>query len=202
MVQILKEELKESILISARQEFIRHGFLNASMRTISKNSKCALGNIYNYFENKDAIFKEVVSPALNILDEIKTGLDTNKELNYLKLDKSEAYFEQIVDFLDEHRENLKLIAFNSYGSKLQNYTDEWIEHYSRYEYAYLRKKAKEHKDIFKNIPSKFFIRNLSGFFFKTALELVNQDLPKDKLASGIEEIFGFVYQGWGYYAEF
>lgn len=61
----LSPKTKKTIIDVATQEFFDYGFEGANMRTIAKKSNIAVGNIYRYFKNKDALFAEVVSPAFN-----------------------------------------------------------------------------------------------------------------------------------------
>ncbi|MEG0373960.1 MAG: TetR/AcrR family transcriptional regulator, partial [Enterococcus sp.] len=59
-MQVKKEEMRLEILKAAESEFYIRGYRDASMRTISKKANTTLGNIYNYFENKDALFDAVI----------------------------------------------------------------------------------------------------------------------------------------------
>ena len=60
-MQIIKEDLRNVILEQAEKEFLKNGFSNSSLRTIAKNSGTTIGNVYHYFENKEAIFDALVS---------------------------------------------------------------------------------------------------------------------------------------------
>lgn len=60
-MQYKKEEMKNSILKQAEEEFFENGFKDASLRNIAKKANTTLGNIYNYFKNKEAILDELVS---------------------------------------------------------------------------------------------------------------------------------------------
>ena len=62
-MKVLKDEIYESILSVARQEFLRKGYKEASMRNIAQKANVGLSNIYNYFKNKGEIYKTVVNPA-------------------------------------------------------------------------------------------------------------------------------------------
>ena len=44
----------------ARQQFERKGYSKTSMRDIAELAGVGVGNIYNYFTNKDELFREVV----------------------------------------------------------------------------------------------------------------------------------------------
>ena len=64
MPQILKTEIKESILQSALDAFLEKGYRNASMQEIARGAGIAAGNIYNYFKNKEEILATLISPVL------------------------------------------------------------------------------------------------------------------------------------------
>lgn len=59
-MQVIKEELKAVILEKAEKEFLQKGFEHASLRNIVKESHTSIGNVYNYFASKEALFDELV----------------------------------------------------------------------------------------------------------------------------------------------
>jgi AcrR family transcriptional regulator len=59
-LQYKKEELKAIIIEKAENEFLQKGYENASLRRIAKESGTTIGNLYHYFENKEALFDELV----------------------------------------------------------------------------------------------------------------------------------------------
>lgn len=59
-MQIKKEEVKTAILKNAELEFYLNGFEKASIRKIVKSSGTTIGNFYNYFDSKEALFEQVV----------------------------------------------------------------------------------------------------------------------------------------------
>lgn len=59
-MQIKKEEIRAEILAAAEKEFLKRGYKNASMRTIATKSNTTLGNLYNYFDNKETILGAVI----------------------------------------------------------------------------------------------------------------------------------------------
>ncbi|SDM95612.1 TetR/AcrR family transcriptional regulator [Acetanaerobacterium elongatum] len=61
-MQYKKEELMAVILQNAEREFMHKGYQNASLRVIAKNSGTTIGNLYHYFENKEALFETLVKP--------------------------------------------------------------------------------------------------------------------------------------------
>ena len=54
------ERTRQSILQAAYELFLEKGFAATSVREIAERSDLALGGIYNHFENKAAIFSELM----------------------------------------------------------------------------------------------------------------------------------------------
>jgi len=54
------ERTRQSILQAAYELFIEKGYAATSMRAIAERTGLALGGIYNHFENKEAIFSELI----------------------------------------------------------------------------------------------------------------------------------------------
>ena len=54
------ERTRQSILQAAYELFLENGYAATSMREIAERTGLALGGIYNHFENKQAIFSELV----------------------------------------------------------------------------------------------------------------------------------------------
>lgn len=60
-MQYKKNELNDIILQNALSEFLQKGFRNASLRNIAKASGTTIGNLYHYYENKEALFDALVN---------------------------------------------------------------------------------------------------------------------------------------------
>lgn len=64
-MQVKKEEVHMALMHAAEQEFLEKGFMQASLRQIVKAAGTTIGNFYNYFENKEAIFEALVEAEYN-----------------------------------------------------------------------------------------------------------------------------------------
>lgn len=78
-MQIKKEDIEQTILMCARDEFVLHGYEDASMRTIAKKANTSLGNIYHYFPNKKAILDHLLQP---IVKQVKKDLEEHVSWEY------------------------------------------------------------------------------------------------------------------------
>ena len=54
------ERTRRSILDAAYHLFLEQGYSATSMRQIARNAGLALGGIYNHFDSKQAIFREII----------------------------------------------------------------------------------------------------------------------------------------------
>ncbi len=80
-MQYQKQQMREAILKAAEQEFTEMGYEKASMREICKRAGTSVGNLYRYFENREALFDALVGDLYRrirflIRDEIFVRQDT------------------------------------------------------------------------------------------------------------------------------
>jgi AcrR family transcriptional regulator len=104
--QSVIDENKFGIEDAARELLIRQGFHATSMRDIAKTAGVSLGNLYNYYETKEAIFESIIDRYSTIVNE--------------KL--SEIFFQ-----IDEPLEPESLRRFGEMvGELVNNHSDFWL----------------------------------------------------------------------------
>lgn len=97
---------KEVIEDAACKLFIKQGFHATSMRDIAKGAKVSLGNLYNYYATKDAIFESIIKGYLTVVD-----------------DKLHAIFEEIDEPLEP--ESLRHLG-EKVGRLVNQHSDFWL----------------------------------------------------------------------------
>ena len=60
-MQILKESMRNRILVSAKKEFSRNGYNRSSMRKIASGADMTVGNLYRYYKGKKQLFDAVAT---------------------------------------------------------------------------------------------------------------------------------------------
>lgn len=120
-MQTLKEDVRQSILRAALNEFKSHDYTGASMRRISASAGITTGNIYRYFKNKEELFEALVGPVYEKI--VAYILDLKKELDrsYTAEEKGLKYLNMVEDtivalFL-EYSAELTILLNRSAGSK-------------------------------------------------------------------------------------
>lgn len=61
-------EKMSGIETAAKDLFIKQGFHATSMRDISKRANVSLGNLYNYYQTKEAIFESIINRYVTEID--------------------------------------------------------------------------------------------------------------------------------------
>jgi AcrR family transcriptional regulator len=79
-------DTKELILLVAKEEFIKKGYDDTSLRDIAKKCHISPTAIYRHFENKEDIFNEIIRPLFNYFDEA-TNYIQSTDYKFLKENK-------------------------------------------------------------------------------------------------------------------
>lgn len=95
-MQTSKEDIRAEILRQAAGIFGSRGFARSSMRDIAEAARVCPSNIYNYFPGKDALFREVVRPAVRSFDRMLEEHHGRQGADIMEM-LSESYFRQVVE---------------------------------------------------------------------------------------------------------
>lgn len=197
-MQTQKEDVKKYILQTARNEFVKKGFKDASMRTIAKKTKVALSNIYNYFRNKDEIFREVLSGLLCAID---STMEKHNSPDYISVDifNSEDYMRSqinmFVELIENYKEDFRLLLFKASGSSLENFRNEITDKHTQTGIEYIALMKQKYPEINGEV-SEFFIHTMSSWWISIIAELVMHDLSHKALEEFIREYMEFGTAGW------
>lgn len=168
-MQILKEDVRDNIIESARTEFLEKGFSKASMRIIAQKSGITVGNIYRYFEGKEALFNEMIQSAYEKIIEL-IRFDVNLEL----VEESDEYYmllrdtmiSQILDIFDSYAKELMIIQKKSSGTKYEDAFDKIVdaihEQLQKYMLVSIRRKGVEvDEELFPVLVSSSFLAGVT-----------------------------------------
>ena len=79
--------LDQMIIDSAKAEFLKCGYRDASLHKIAKNAHITTGALYTRYKNKDALFTSLVQ---DVIDEIKSASSSFKEQYLLAQQQADA----------------------------------------------------------------------------------------------------------------
>lgn len=126
LMQILKDEIRNSIHQAALKEFNEKGFKGASMRSIAEKSGIAAGNLYRYFKSKEDLFYTVISPAyqkiIELTEEKYPGLNNSEEGHKFV----EHIANQLILINREYRVELMILLEGCHGTRFEQVLEEIV----------------------------------------------------------------------------
>jgi AcrR family transcriptional regulator len=115
-MQVLKESVRNAILEGAIAEFFEHGYQNANMRKIADSANITVGNIYRYFDNKEALFNAVLLPAQKAIDDLGT-FDQKLHITHIdSMKEATQIVTYVMNVLKPYAKEIFIMIFNSTGT--------------------------------------------------------------------------------------
>ncbi|MDH8701176.1 AcrR family transcriptional regulator [Dysgonomonadaceae bacterium PH5-43] len=196
-MKLLKDEIFESILSVARQEFLSKGYKNASMRDIANKANVGLSNVYNYFQNKDEIYRAIMKPAKNSIFTFITQQHTEDFFDFSHIapyghnENAIAYY---IDLIEKYKEEYRLLLYCSEGSSMANFRNELADHITHISHDYMALEKKHNSQA--RTVSPFFIHTISSWMVSILGEIVMHDMDRQKIRDFFYEYFRFSFAGW------
>ncbi len=115
-MQVLKESVRKAIINGAIAEFFEHGYQNANMRKIADSANITVGNIYRYFDNKEALFNAVLLPAQQAIDDLGS-FDQKLHITHIESQKDATQIvTYVMNVLKPYMKEIFIMIFNSTGT--------------------------------------------------------------------------------------
>lgn len=127
---------RQKLLDAGREEFYRYGYQKASLRRIYAACGVTTGAFYFFFENKDALFCQIVDPV------IQTGIKLAEKLNKREQDDlstSPDNDRQMMEFELKYRREFLMLLEGSQGSSRENFKEflfDTMTHYFTEHFAF------------------------------------------------------------------
>lgn len=191
--------MKQTILSCAKTEFIKKGYKDASMRAIAKQAGTVVGNIYNYFGSKDALFCHVLQPLIDELDRVMVEHNEDQNIS-LDIFSNASYHQQSINAIfgltEKFADELKLLWFGAEGSSLEDYKKRLVDRQTRMGKNYLTLMQEKYPQININI-SHFFLHLTSCCWITLIGELIrNEHCTPEEKQQAIGEYITHGMAGW------
>lgn len=190
----------KKIVDAAVQEFLEKGFSEASLRNIAKKAGVTTGAFYRYYESKEELFDFLVNEyASRILTLYNSAIDEFEKLSTLQqtenmADYSQSVTDELIDYIYEHFDNIKLLICSSQGTKY----DDFIHHLVAIEEKATFRYIEEMNKCGINIPEidRKLVHMISSGLFDGIFEVIRHDMSKEEAKKFIRQIFSFYTGGW------
>ncbi len=197
-MQILKANTRNRILIVARQQFEQKGYSKTSMREIADLVGIGVGNIYNYFTNKNDLFCEVVRPVLYALEAMLQEHHGIRGEDIMMM-RSEEYLKSCIDeyvsLIDKHSALMKILLFHAQGSSLECFRENYTDRSTELVKIWFASMQQKHPEI-NTAVSDFIIHLHTVWMFTMFEELLMHSVPRQEMEAILHDYILFEIQGW------
>lgn len=122
-MQAANEDTRSALIQSGKQEFLKHGFDRASLRTICKNASVTTGAFYSNFERKESLFIAIVEPVLESLEQGFRGFPSSSTADFKAAAEAER---SLILFARSHRDELRLLLTCAQGTRYEGFRDHLV----------------------------------------------------------------------------
>jgi AcrR family transcriptional regulator len=194
------EQTHKDILNSAKENFLKNGFERSNLRKICKDAKITTGAFYRHFEDKEAVFVELVQSVVDQLQDIykiSEGeyyevLDRSEIENIWKMNEDSLV--PFIEFIYAHYTEMKLLLMCSEGTKYGNFVHKIaaVETEKTCKYLHvMRGKGYKTADI-----NEDEIHMLVQAYFSSIFEVVMHDYSKEDALAYSKTLVKFFNHGW------
>lgn len=178
------EGVTEKIEECARKEFLRNGYVDASLRTIAAEAGTTTGSIYARFGGKEGLFSSLVEPAADEFTKIFVGIqerfsetDPSKQTELLDEFAGNG-MKILVEYMYEHLDEFRLLVNCAYGTRFQNFVENLVEIETEYTYKYMEAVG---LNPGKGKPvTKDFMHIMNKALFESFFEVIRHNMSKEE----------------------
>lgn len=188
------EGVTENLLDSAKREFLKYGFHDASLRRISADSGVSTNSIYTRFGDKNGLFCAIVKEAADGLMEIYSGsIRKASVLDDIDLAENAGCegTDLVLDYIYSHLDAFKLIFCCSAGTEYATYFDRLAALEEQYYKQFVRQYSKT-----AHIVDDFFVHVYCRSGWQYVYELVTHDKSYEEAKEFMANVRVFNYAGW------
>ena len=195
-----EQKTLNKILSASTEEFLKKGFLNASLRSIAKAAGVTTGALYGYYDSKEALFDALVQEDYeHFLSRYRAALE---DFDHLPMEQqpenlgkeSQACLQELLVYMYDHRDAFHLLLLCSAGTRYASMVDELagleVDATHRY-YEVLAKLGSPVPAIDGRLEHILVTGMMNAYF-----EMIVHDMPMEDALLYLEELNSFYTAGW------
>lgn len=194
------EGVYERILESAKAEFLQNGYVDASLRTIAANANTSTNSIYVRFKDKEGLFSAIVEPVMNALmdmfrnvQETFHGFDDEIQRSQMGQYSSNEMM-KMIDYIYDHLDEFHLLLDASYGTRFQNFVDEFVRIETEYTYKWMEAtgcRLEIDDDVTRNL-----LHIVDTSYFEGVFEVIRHDMSREEAKKYVSVLGKYHHEGF------
>jgi AcrR family transcriptional regulator len=197
---IAEASVQEMIIHSAKEEFLQHGYKDASLRNIAAASGMTTGAIYTYFKDKNALFEAIVDPVYSHVERLFSELSESYYtaeaiVGDISPEKSMADLNQVYSYIYDNFDLFRLLVVGAEGSSRADFIHSIVDCEVNHTLAYLEK-WKDTRNVTCSKISRAIIHTISEGYINVLLEPVRHNQTREEALKNIEVLVVFYTGGW------
>jgi len=187
-----KDEVREQLVQSARQVFVRFGYKKTALDDIAREARKGKSTIYYYFKSKDEIFKAVIDAEaeiraktiddqISIIEDPQLKLKTYVYVRMLTLKKVGNYYEAIKNDLLDNLYFVNSFRNNHFDAEINLVKDLLLEGIEKGVYTIQNSE----------LTAKTIVTLLQGF----EVPLILKNLSDEELQKSVDEMLNILFFG-------
>ena len=194
------KETKAKLLICGKEEFLKKGYMHASLRKICQNAGVTTGALYFFFKDKEDLFAALVEEPLRQLYRVMNQ-HYSEELLQVKegdlaevdiADDLEACY-QIIHYMYQYYDEFQMVLTKSQGSRFEKCVDDFID-ISEKHYRILADKMAQMADVPR--IDDYMIHWMSHMIVEMFVHMLTHEKSEEAARRHIQYIIRFILAGW------
>lgn len=173
-----RKQTEQKLIRSGRAEFLKKGYVKASLRDICRAAGVTTGAFYFSFESKEALMTAILDPVIADYEHMCAELAQREEEDPGTADDNER---QIMEYLSEHRAEAIILMERSEGSRYEGFRQKV---YSQMQAAFTSYFSK----FMGSEPDSEMIRILVAMRLRGYMELIEGDYTVEERLKLAREI--------------
>jgi AcrR family transcriptional regulator len=198
----LNEQVRERVFCAAAEVFAEAGYQGATMAAIATRAGVSTGNIYRYFEHKDALFyavlpDEFAARFLRLTRRRVQALARAPLPTELDAD-AEARAEELLRFWIEHRLQVITLLDRAQGSRHEAFAETFVRELMRPTLAKLRVDA-PHRRV--SPIARFVLQTIFRNTVRTIVSILDAHADEAQIRKAFQGFWSYQLAGLSGFAE-
>ena len=190
-----KSATNARILACMREEFLTYGYEKASLNRIAKQVGITTAGLYKHFHGKEDMFAFLVRDTLDDLKGLTEDSVDSMVRGASDYDPfGEAWSRNLVDFIFDHYEGMKLLICCSHGSRFEGFEEDVIQRETESNKQYAALLTKTGKQVKSLTDMQWHL--LSTQYIHLLCEILRHDLNREEAYRHMEFVRTLLYPGW------